>query len=133
MACGVCFFLMRRRPPRSARTDTLFPYTTLFRSQRNSKRRRLFSVRSFTLQPIILVPEHAIQKCRIAERLGLREPLQRTGDIIASEHDVDRVSLPIITIELHRSEEPRVGKECVSSCRSRWVPCIMKYTKILLP
>src|SRR3546814_8974063 len=26
------FFLRRRRPPRSTRTDTLFPYTTLFRS-----------------------------------------------------------------------------------------------------
>src|SRR3546814_2186656 len=26
------FVLMRRRPPRSTRTDTLFPYTTLFRS-----------------------------------------------------------------------------------------------------
>src|SRR3546814_1057156 len=25
---------MRRRPPRSTRTDTLFPYTTLFRSRR---------------------------------------------------------------------------------------------------
>src|SRR3546814_5985262 len=29
-----CFFLMIRRPPRSTRTDTLFPYTTLFRSDR---------------------------------------------------------------------------------------------------
>src|SRR3546814_4158052 len=28
------FFLMIRRPPRSTRTDTLFPYTTLFRSAR---------------------------------------------------------------------------------------------------
>src|SRR3546814_11370068 len=28
------FFLMIRRPPRSTRTDTLFPYTTLFRSKR---------------------------------------------------------------------------------------------------
>src|SRR3546814_12223735 len=27
------FFLMIRRPPRSTRTDTRFPYTTLFRSQ----------------------------------------------------------------------------------------------------
>src|SRR3546814_12842742 len=26
------FFIMIRRPPRSTRTDTLFPYTTLFRS-----------------------------------------------------------------------------------------------------
>src|SRR3546814_12317042 len=30
----IFFFLMIRRPPRSTRTDTLFPYTTLFRSVR---------------------------------------------------------------------------------------------------
>src|SRR3546814_12446178 len=30
---------MRRRPPRSTRTDTLFPYTTLFRSQRSEAAR----------------------------------------------------------------------------------------------
>src|SRR3546814_15847160 len=30
--CFVCFFLRIRRPPRSPRTDTPFPYTTLFRS-----------------------------------------------------------------------------------------------------
>src|SRR3546814_19975178 len=30
------FFLMIRRPPRSTRTDTLFPYTTLFRSKGDS-------------------------------------------------------------------------------------------------
>src|SRR3546814_2732306 len=30
--CFFFFFLMKRRPPRSTRTDTLFPYTTLFRS-----------------------------------------------------------------------------------------------------
>src|SRR3546814_19712964 len=33
-------FLMIRRPPRSTRTDTLFPYTTLFRSQRRRKAAR---------------------------------------------------------------------------------------------
>src|SRR3546814_1360741 len=32
MSCHHFFFLMIRRPPRSTRTDTLFPYTTLFRS-----------------------------------------------------------------------------------------------------
>src|SRR3546814_5566091 len=32
MCCLCCFFLMIRRPPRSTRPDTLFPYTTLFRS-----------------------------------------------------------------------------------------------------
>src|SRR3546814_6711827 len=30
--CVFFFFLMQRRPPRSTRTDTLFPYSTLFRS-----------------------------------------------------------------------------------------------------
>src|SRR3546814_6920320 len=32
MISFLIFFLMIRRPPRSTRTDTLFPYTTLFRS-----------------------------------------------------------------------------------------------------
>src|SRR3546814_3690272 len=35
----VYFFLMIRRPPRSTRTDTLFPYTTLFRTAPHSPRR----------------------------------------------------------------------------------------------
>src|SRR3546814_7134403 len=34
------FFLMIRRPPRSTRTDTLFPYTTLFRSRGRGARGR---------------------------------------------------------------------------------------------
>src|SRR3546814_15385776 len=33
------FFLMIRRPPRPTRTDTLFPYTTLFRSRFHRPRR----------------------------------------------------------------------------------------------
>src|SRR3546814_19506352 len=32
LCCYSFFFLMIPRPPRSTRTDTLFPYTTLFRS-----------------------------------------------------------------------------------------------------
>src|SRR3546814_15925715 len=37
------FFLMIRRPPRSTRTDTLFPYTTLFRSGPDRVDRKLVS------------------------------------------------------------------------------------------
>src|SRR3546814_15946170 len=40
------FFLMIRRPPRSTRTDTLFPYTTLFRSEGRAARRRRSGVSS---------------------------------------------------------------------------------------
>src|SRR3546814_16547762 len=46
LICYVClFFLMIRRPPISTRTDTLFPYTTLFRSA------SLVSVMSITTVP----------------------------------------------------------------------------------
>src|SRR3546814_9828924 len=40
------FFLMIRRPPRSTRTDTLFPYTTLFRSVRRECPRLISTARS---------------------------------------------------------------------------------------
>src|SRR3546814_20727748 len=45
------FFLMIRLPPRSTRTDTLFPYTTLFRSGRLYRRagRRAVQARSLSL------------------------------------------------------------------------------------
>src|SRR3546814_18539052 len=39
--CVFLFFLMIRRPPRSTRTDTLVPYTTLFRSIGDRLRSRL--------------------------------------------------------------------------------------------
>src|SRR3546814_2332249 len=45
----ILFFLMIRRPPRSTRTDTLYPYTTLFRSytynniKQNNRNRLLWS------------------------------------------------------------------------------------------
>src|SRR3546814_20028184 len=59
------FFLMLRRPPSSTRTDTLFPYTTLFRSQKmkdeaedatiapteTSEFRRLFRLQEAALPP----------------------------------------------------------------------------------
>src|SRR3546814_19146701 len=37
------FFLMIRRPPRSTRTDTLFPYTTLFRSEARPQERAVLA------------------------------------------------------------------------------------------
>src|SRR3546814_15660191 len=47
------FFLMIRRPPRSTRTDTLFPYTTLFRSPgtRSDPKRPLWSLQAVPPRP----------------------------------------------------------------------------------
>src|SRR3546814_11558421 len=52
---SVFFFLMIRRPPRSTRTDTLFPYTTLFRSGRRPTR----CAAAVTLGRTIAVPAGA--------------------------------------------------------------------------
>src|SRR3546814_5156118 len=41
---GAFFFLIIRRPPRSTRTDTLFPYTTLFLSAERTEGGRVFPV-----------------------------------------------------------------------------------------
>src|SRR3546814_7841265 len=43
----VFFFLMIRRPPRSTRTDTLFPYTTLFRSGGVTEAERIGAARKY--------------------------------------------------------------------------------------
>src|SRR3546814_16208905 len=53
---------------------------------------------------------------------------QRRGDVLHLRHDREpqggRVQSPRDLPTLHggRSEERRVGKECVSTCRSRWSP-----------
>src|SRR3546814_5531190 len=41
--CFLFFFLMIRRPPISTRTDTLFPYTTLFRSSSSARTSREYA------------------------------------------------------------------------------------------
>src|SRR3546814_1038238 len=46
------FFLMIRRPPRSTRTDTLFPYTTLFRSRLLQAIMRLYSREGGSPSPV---------------------------------------------------------------------------------
>src|SRR3546814_15778809 len=50
----LCFFLMIRRPPRSTRTDTLFPYTTLFRSTSPCLIRS--DGRTITIEPLRVLP-----------------------------------------------------------------------------
>src|SRR3546814_12856738 len=100
------FFLMIRRPPRSTRTDTLFPYTTLFRS----------AVSAMMVSPTRGGPRcHQIYhqdggiRWHSAAPYGIPIP-QKTTEISQLWH------------LLTRSEERRVGKECVSTCRSRWSP-----------
>src|SRR3546814_11713606 len=109
---------MIRRPPRSTRTDTLFPYTTLFRSRANppipAKRSSVLSiwypVSKIRWTPFLLLK---FRKERGVLRLGC-------GGVARLQRFP--VALGTGNLLLPRSEERRVGKECVSTCRSRWSP-----------
>src|SRR3546814_11455065 len=69
--CVLCvFFLMIRRPPRSTRTDTLFPYTTLFRSVRIIRRgaaRQLAAVIEMRGQHLELVVDQCFEQAGRSE------------------------------------------------------------------
>src|SRR3546814_1097654 len=60
------FFLMIRRPPRSTRTDTLFPYTTLFRSIRWGE------ARAMLVSDFIEVPMPMLRVVRNQDRKSTR-------------------------------------------------------------
>src|SRR3546814_7595003 len=67
MALLSCFFfLMIRRPPRSTRTDTLFPYTTLFRSLRLAQ---LFAPGTGQFREIGIAPLNA-EGLRLLPQIG---------------------------------------------------------------
>src|SRR3546814_17414613 len=108
---------MIRRPPRSTRTDTLLPYTTLFRS---------------FLKPfdrVVARTEFGIVEQRLMQRDGGLDPtdhifLKRTAKAADAAFAIGAVDNQFCheAVVIGRSEERRVGKECVSTCRSRWSP-----------
>src|SRR3546814_5210671 len=66
----VCFFfLMIRRPPRSTRTDTLFPYTTLFRSPRLPDDQLIFTLNHAESRILAFEPNLAALVERLAPSL----------------------------------------------------------------
>src|SRR3546814_14472341 len=94
----VFFFLMIRRPPRSTRTDILFPYTTLFRSWTT------YDLNSdWTIGGGALYTDRRYANTANTYKL----PPYWRFDAMAA-------------YKINRSEERRVGKEGVRTCRSRW-------------
>src|SRR3546814_15680575 len=70
-------FLMIRRPPRSTRTDTLFPYTTLFRSRRADQDRTVGELPHGPAELEEGIDEHHAEQ----QHLGLPElPRRLVGD-----------------------------------------------------
>src|SRR3546814_14078467 len=117
---------MIRRPPRSTRTDTLFPYTTLFRTRAHSI--AAVARRRGTLEPIfrlsLLLPPQASRICRPAERgcasvsaLQRRAVGDEGGGAAGVQEDDGVVGLDGAGL---RSEERGGGIECVRTSSSGW-------------
>src|SRR3546814_4487811 len=79
LLCFFFFFLMILRPPRSTRTDTLFPYTTLFRSGWRDRLRRFRegAVPALELAPGRALRRHAGDTARGGD--GASERIRRPG------------------------------------------------------
>src|SRR3546814_21087168 len=125
---------MIRRPPRSTRTDTLFPYTTLFRSDKRNaetgdhqRRQNLVRGNAAGLEDhdfAVLVELDQRDERAEQNRKG-QEPGNDLGN--SQAHISPQIVLAIAGLgkdlaAFSRSEERRVGKECVSTCSSRWWP-----------
>src|SRR3546814_17805226 len=105
---------MLRRPPRSPRTDTLFPYTTLFRST------VLFEGR--LKRGPLAVAWREIPQYWVAQRWFEHRRAFYNGPLKDLTARLDLAPAEGGGCTADRSEERRVGKECVSTCRSRWSP-----------
>src|SRR3546814_12353276 len=103
---------MIRRPPRSTRTDTLFPYTTLFRS--------LGGLARHHPPPGV---EHHDQLLVLLVLVLARDQLARTRGrlpVDLAQAVADAVLAHLVEIgEIGRAS---CGKACVCTCRSRWAP-----------
>src|SRR3546814_20318314 len=107
---------MIRRPPRSTRTDTLFPYTTLFRSP---DRAGNLPVAGRAGERAVVLQYRVLHRARVAGRTGLERGASRPAARPArAQHLGASASC--------RSEERRVGTECVSTCRTRRSACHKK-------
>src|SRR3546814_14881662 len=134
---------MIRRPPRSTRTDTLFPYTTLFRSlvleQAEAAAVRTGNASVAVVSGIGWHPGViGIVAGRLKERLNkpaIVIGLDEAGVGKGSGRSISGVDLGAAVIAAResgllsaggghaiRSEARGVGKECVSTCRTRWAP-----------
>src|SRR3546814_15889261 len=125
---------MIRRPPRSTRTDTLFPYTTLFRSDGQGRtvdftNTLIILTSNLGSQAIAALPDDApVERAEPAVMDVVRahfrpEFLNRLDEIVLFNRLAQQHMGGIVDIQVaRRSEERRVGKECVSTFRSRWSP-----------
>src|SRR3546814_3340135 len=77
---------MIRRPPRSTRTDTLFPYTTLFRSADEARNRKLHESPAYLLQKRRTDELLLVQMLRDQIAASVPKPSRAEAETYISEH-----------------------------------------------
>src|SRR3546814_14560594 len=117
---------MIRRPPRSTRTDTLFPYTTLFRSLTDLSvgidGNELANVIDAFGDPEEDGTPRIFTAPNPAAGFLPRFDAAPTFSGVSSLVTLNQPAFGYQNDHYGRSEERRVGKEGVSTCRSRWMP-----------
>src|SRR3546814_12020599 len=136
---------MIRRPPRSTRTDTLFPYTTLFRSPNRNPATIIdtpVAVKFNNVSPMATIDHRwsssimtyatfskGVKGGGFQQRVIVPRILQPTFgpeklnayELGAKPHFFDR-RLPLDVAAFQNTEERRHGKEGVMTMRSQWKP-----------
>src|SRR3546814_13428097 len=134
---------MTRRPPRSKRTDKLFPYTALFRSSDYTDKHRFVAIPAGKKAKVaadgtiefpvgtVLVKSFGWADVNGGRPVETRLLIHRASGWTALPYiwDADGKDATLalggrrVPVSFKsRSEERRVGKACVSTCRSRWSP-----------
>src|SRR3546814_11763044 len=117
---------MIRRPPRSTRTDTLFPYTTLFRSEILRQLHRLVhdALVLFAIAQLGVTGQREVLALRMPLETIVGQDAAEVG-VAAEQHAIHvehfafepaRVRPPGHDRRHRRSEEMRVGQGGVSTC-----------------
>src|SRR3546814_12090269 len=135
LVCVFFFFLMIRRPPRSTRIDTLFPYTTLFRSavvveyESGARQEAVRDLVAVHVGDVTAGRRHGQSVIGGDGPFRVRGHGDFAGAVIRVRRediepfdgirgDADDGGSRFIDLAV-RSEESGVGKECVSTVRSR--------------
>src|SRR3546814_11375993 len=119
----VFFFFMIRRPPRSTRLPHSSPTR---RSSDLLRRQRLALLQQLDGDAVGRAHEGhvAVARRAVDDDAAVLEALAGRVDVVDQIGEVAEVApaLVVLAVPVVRSEESRVGKECVSTCIFRWSP-----------
>src|SRR3546814_9679293 len=110
------FFLMIRRPPRSTRTDTLFPYTTLFRSILVQRQEAAHQLVLAVFAHVAIGIVHRPGEILMAVAQQRQFPVEPAGDLrgLLVEQEIPAAAIAVddrVMIERRRIlDQPLIGK-----------------------